>query len=271
MTIPDQKDSLRSLEEDSTLGLPDLPEAHLRLVSEIPLEKKYSSLVIRSFKLCFKMIQKTFKRSAIFSGSTFKTLQVQKEKREIAMSEYITNVEAKMDLEEVRNRIKEQEVSGVKTEYEAKVRRLFDEGVCRVTLESPKADSKIDLKTATKSLTFSIDLYQYMALKLKESALGTNVDYMTITTTLEKQQMTHVMEFELKSAGQNWSTIFSKFIGKDVFHKIEWAGGLVDGHHMHNLTHIRDTFVFAFSHQRMELLEVISESKNHKVETNQEM
>lgn len=281
MNISDKNDSLNVLEVP-IIPHPPLLEEEIGSGS-IGATKKFSWLHLPMLmsKIFFKFFRSQlkhiwmgiaaplFKFMAKTSEETLQNVRAKKENKEVAIDHYIKEIESRLDFVEAQNKIKEIEISSLTQEYESKVRRFFDEGVCRVQVT---ADG-VDYKQASKSMSFGIDLYQYMAGKLKESALGTNIDYMTVTSKLDNEQITHVVEFELKTSGQSWSTIFSKFIGKEIFHKIEWAGGVVDGHHRHNATLIRDTFVLAFSHQRIELIEVIQEThgKNHNTQMNQDM
>lgn len=214
---------------------------------------KFISNVGKAVKPMLKFIKTS-------TTSAFHSLQVQKEKEEVQIGEFLKVIESKIDLKDAKDKIKEIEASSKSQEYENKVRRCFEEGVCNVTIVAEKDE----LTQIPQSLGFGIELFNFMGEKLQESSLAKNVEYMTVTSTLEKNEVIHLVEFELKVSGQRWSSIFSKFISKEIFQKIEWADGKIDGHYMNNVTLIRETFVLIFSHTRLELLRSADQNESEK-------
>lgn len=152
-------------------------------------------------------------------------------------------------LEEAKAKIKEFEELSVTKSYESEIKRHFSEDLCSVAVVA----SESEYEKASASLAYASGIFEFVAKKLNESALITNIDYLTITSTIENLEVSHVLEFELKTSGQSWSSIFSKFISKEVYKKLERVGGKIDGHHMSNVTLIKDTFVFVFTYQRVNL------------------
>jgi hypothetical protein len=187
--------------------------------------------------------------------------------KEVQIAEFLKVIESKIDLKDAKDKIKEIEASSKSQDYENKVRRCFEEGVCNVTIVAEKDE----LTQIPDSLGFGIEIFNFMGEKLQESALVKNIEYMTVTSTLEKNEVIHLVEFELKVSGQRWSTIFSKFISKEIFQKLEWADGKIDGHYMNNVTLIRETFILIFSHTRLELLKNEEKVENVFMESHKEI
>jgi hypothetical protein len=256
MSNPDLNTSVIDPLVESSHDLSAQPEA----APQAPVKPSGNKLFANAGKAVRPVI-KFIKNS---TSSAIHTLQVQREKEEVQIGEFLKVIESKIDLKDAKDKIKEIEASSKSQDYENKVRRCFEEGVCNVTIVAEKDE----LTQIPQSLGFGIDLFNFMGEKLQESSLVKNVEYMTVTSTLEKNEVIHLVEFELKVSGQRWSSIFSKFISKEIFQKIEWADGKIDGHYMNNVTLIRETFVLIFSHTRLELLRSAegSESKTENLQ-----
>lgn len=288
MSVPDKKDSLKNKFNSAEIAVdPDMKfrmsEDSLKALAKERVEKQKSpffwlNVVGRSLKILFKitkdfssfvfsdLIKPSSKASMKWLASTYQSLKKGKEKKEIQIGEYLQEVESKINFKEAKIKIKELETTNVFQAYENKIKRSFDEGLCNVTVNADKND----FAKSSKSLAFDADIFEFVATKLRESQLVSNIDYMTVTSTVEKLEMVHMLEFELKVAGQSWASIFSKFISSEIYKKIEWAGGKIDGHHMNNVTLIRDTFVLIFSHQRLEVIEASQDMKRHEEKSNAE-
>lgn len=183
---------------------------------------------------------------------TYESAKNGKNKKEIVIDEYLKKVESKIDLQETLLKMKEIEISNNFQGYESKIKKTFNEFLCNVTLNS----SKEEFSRSSKSLSFGHDLLVHMSIKMKEGFLQNNIDYINITSNMEKLEATFVIEMELKSNGANWASVFSKFVLSDMNKKIELYGGKVSGQHIANVTLNRDTFTLVLTHQKLEILEL---------------
>lgn len=132
------------------------------------------------------------------------------------------------------------------SDYENSIRKKFTDSHCTVF-------SRADNNEYSKGMDFSLDIFELMANKLTESQLIANVDYFTVTSIFEKGIIKHIVEFELKNAGYDWSFVFSKFISIKIQNKVLAINGKVNGQHFYNATQIRDYFIFSFTYKEIEI------------------
>lgn len=254
MNIPDKNDIVIELSE-SPFGEAFKPEmVETSEVIQIAQAQENAPTFFQKLKTFVRPVSKLVSES---SKAAITLLQDQKEKEEVQIGEYVKIIESKIDLKDAKEKIKEIEATSTTQKYENRVRRSFEEGVCNVTIDAEKEE----LTNSVTTFNFGVEIFNFMGAKLQESSLAKNIEYMTVTTTLEKNEIMHLVEFELKVSGQRWSSIFSKFISKEIFERIEWANGKIDGHYMNNVTLIRETFVLIFSHTRLEMIEASEAQK----------
>jgi hypothetical protein len=232
-------------------------------------------ILIRAIKISFKtlrsfltflfsdLVRPLVKIALQLMANTYFRINEKKQKKEIAIENYFKKMESRIEVREAKAKIEEMEeieVIGMSEEYERTIRKNFEDGLCTVAVIAEKNE----YKKASKSLAYEVTLFDLLATKLNNSRLITNIEYMSVTTTVEKLTVTHVIEFELKISGQSWATVFSKFISSEIHNEIEWLDGKTDGQYLQNLTQIKDSFVFVVSHQRLELQDVSQDIKNNE-------
>jgi hypothetical protein len=283
MNNSDKKDTLKNKFQVAEIAAdPDMKykinEAmYQAMVKEREGKRKFSyfwfNSLARSMKILFKVclsfthyvwndLTRPFfsfmsKKITSHSISFYSLLREKKEKKEILIEDFLLGVESKINSNEAKLKLDDFQNVNVFQEYENSIRKKFDDGLCNAAVNAEENE----YKGAMKSLDFDKEIFDYLATRLKDSRLMANVEYMTVITTVEKLEVKHVIEFELKISGHSWSTVFSKFISSQVHQKIEWVKGKTGGHHSHNMTLMKDTFTFIFSHQRLELHDEIIEPK----------
>ena len=139
--------------------------------------------------------------------------------------------------------------------YENLVRRKFPEGLCTVALSKDENDH-------SKEMDFGVKVFDLMVDKLHESQLIENVDCLTIVSCFKKNEIKHIVEFELKRAGHDWSLVFSKFISSKIKNKVAAFEGKTNGQHFYNATQLRDYFIFSFSYQEVEIKDEVRNANN---------
>jgi hypothetical protein len=237
---------------------------HLHPNSNKTVQFSWISTIVRFVKIAFKFFFDALsqlwsglvKPLSLFLSHSFSRAYENaingKNKKEIVIDEYLKKVESNIDLQETLLRMKEIEISNNFQGYESKIKKTFNEFLCNVTLNS----SKEEFSRSSKSLSFGQELLEHMSSKMKEGFLLNNIDYINITSNLEKLEATYVIEMELKSNGANWASVFSKFVLSDMHKKTELYGGKVSGQHIVNVTLNRNTFILVLSHHKLEILEL---------------
>jgi hypothetical protein len=189
---------------------------------------------------------------------TYVAFREKNAEKEIILENYLRNVEAKIELSENNLKKNKLEKNNILKEYEKVLCEKFEEGICNVKLDAEQNE----IINSTTTLKFALEIFDFINQKLNESKLITNVDFIKINSTIDKKIVSHTIEFELKISGPQWATIFSKFIAKSVHQKLDWVEGKSEGIHTQNITLIRDTYKFTFTHHKIEILKLAQEINN---------
>jgi hypothetical protein len=242
----------------------DLPNKEPTLTIWLTSAARFINILYKISKafmvFCWVEVVKPISRITVKTISTsYKSIKLKRENKEISIAKYLKDVESKLDLKEFQSKHEEFEVDNITRNFEISITKKFDEGVCNVAIQSDKTE----YKKATKTIAFADEIFQTISDKLNESRLMSNIDYLNITTTIQKNEINHILEFELKVAGVNWATVFAKFIGSEIQNKIEWVNGHSFGEHTQNLTQIKDVFVFSITHQRLEIVEAVEDIQKY--------
>ncbi len=242
----------------------DLPNKEPTLTIWLTSAARFINILYKISKafmvFCWVEVVKPIARISVKTISTsFKAIKLKRENKEISIARYLKDLENKLDLKEFQSKHEEFEVDNITKSYEVSVAKKFDDGVCNVAILSDKSE----FKKSTKSLAFADEIFLTISNRLIESRLMSNIDYLNITTTIQKNEINHMLEFDLKVAGVNWATVFAKFIGSEIQNKVEWVQGNSFGEHTQNLTQIKDVFVFSITHQRLEIIEAAEDIQKY--------
>lgn len=199
--------------------------------------------------------------------SVVSNLKTNAEQSEIKLSEYLDEVDRKITHKKNTDEKMIENDPAIKN-YELVVSRLFNNLLCNCSVDS----DLLDFKNSKMSISQSTENIKLINKKLLESKLDKNIDLVTVNTTVEKSTITQAIEFELKSSGALWGTIFSKYICSDLIKILSNFEGSVEGFHQNNVTQKKETFTILISYKKVEIVNALKtmnelESKLNKIES----
>lgn len=100
------------------------------------------------------------------------------------------------------------------------------------------------------SIVYTEEILSFIKMKSSEAQLMVNVSSVNILfkPILGKNKIELSLEYELKSNGRVWATIFSRFVSKKIMENMNVLDCTVSTIHCHNITRGREIFTLLVTH-----------------------
>lgn len=108
-------------------------------------------------------------------------------------------------------------------------------------------------KNLLSSFTYATEVFSLIQKQMKFYQLMSGVSQVQINTTIEKNTINQVIDFELVNAvSTSWIMVFSKKIIPSIFKNLEKLDGTISGHHQYNLSKNTNCYTLIFSYAKIE-------------------
>jgi hypothetical protein len=131
--------------------------------------------------------------------------------------------------------------------FEVDLQQIFHSKKIEVNLTG----SAEDIEAAQGSLEFDSTLYEFIAFRLEQTQLLQNINNLVVNTHIDKD-VTHVIHFSLKIAGQKWTHMFSRNMMPTLNNRIAAYQGSVECTHTFNATARKELCSIVIKHQRLD-------------------
>jgi hypothetical protein len=111
---------------------------------------------------------------------------------------------------------------------------------------------KSDFSKVSASFEFDLTLYEFIASKLSESKMITNVSSVSVICHADDKKIINTIDFEINQQCEKWSGIFSKFISSEIQKRIVNYQGVVENSLTVNIIKKVEVFRVAFAHERLD-------------------
>lgn len=108
-------------------------------------------------------------------------------------------------------------------------------------------------KNLLSSFTYATEVFSLIQKQMKFYQIMSGVSQVQINTTIEKNTINQVIDFELVNAvSTSWIMVFSKKIIPSIFKNLEKLDGTISGHHQYNLSKNTNCYTLIFSYLKIE-------------------
>jgi hypothetical protein len=119
-------------------------------------------------------------------------------------------------------------------------------------------------KNLLSTFTYATEFFSLIQKQMKFYQIMAGVEQVQINTTIEKNTINQVIDFELKNeVSTSWVMVFSRKIIPSIFKTLEKRDGTISGHHQFNLTKNTNCYTLIFSHNRIEEEVRVENQKTH--------